>query len=110
MRIIKFVPLLGLLLLTNCAALSGPSDPVAEPKPLAQDAAICAYSNEEPKLEGAIPKPQNEEEAAGINAFLSYVAVLIDFGREADRVANIAKEECLSRVRGKPAPNKPDTE
>lgn len=110
MRIIKFVPLLGLLLLTNCVTPSELNSSVEQPKPLAQDPTICAYLNEEPKLQGAIPKPQNEEEAASINAFLSYVTLLIDFGREADRVADTAKKECLSRVRGEPAPNKANTE
>lgn len=71
---------------------------------------LCAYSNDEPALEGAIPKPQNEEEAEGIRLILGYIAGLIDFGREADRVAKIGKQECLSRVGGEPAPTVTNTE
>lgn len=110
MRIIKFVLPLVLLALTNCGTRSTLGEPVEQPKPLASNPVLCAYSNEEPALQGAIPKPQNEEEAEGIRRFLGYVAGLIDFGREADRVAKIAKQECLDRVGGEPGHTDTNTE
>ena len=110
MKIIKFVLPLALLVLTNCAAHSEQIDPAIPPKPLASDPAICAYSSEEPQVQGTIPRPQNEEEAEGIRLFLSSFASWIDFGREADRIANLAKAECLSRVGGEPDHNTSNTE
>jgi len=61
-------------------------------------------------LQGAIPKAQNEEEAEGLRLFFTYVAGMIDFGREADRVAKLAKAECLDRVAGEPEPTETNTE
>lgn len=99
-----------LLTLTNCATPSEQISQAEPPKPLASDPALCAYSSQEPQVQGTIPRPQNEEEAEGIRLFLSSVAAWIDFGREADRIARLAKDECLSRVGGEPDHNIPNTE
>lgn len=99
-----------LLTLTNCAPHLEQIAPAETPKPLASDPTICAYSSEAPAVEGTIPRPQNEEEAEGIKAFLSSFAAWIDFGKEADRVARLAQAECLIRVGGEPDHNTPNTD
>lgn len=110
MKVIKFVLPLVLLTLTSCGPRLEPIDPAIPPKPLASDPAICAYSSEAPAVEGTIPRPQNEEEAEGIRAFLSSFAAWIDFGKEADRIAKLAQAECLIRVGGEPDHNISNTE
>lgn len=84
----------------SCGTLSEPNEPVAIPKPLACAPAIVAYSQEEPSLRGSIPQARTEEEATGIENFLLYVRSIIDFGREADRIANLGKAQCIDRVSG----------
>lgn len=84
----------------SCGTLSEPIETVATPKPLACDPAIVAYSQEEPALRGSIPQAHTDEQATGIESFLLYVRSLIDYGREANRIANLAKNECIDRVSG----------
>jgi hypothetical protein len=62
-----------------------------------------------PEVQGTIPQARNEEQATGLRLFLSSIAGIIDFGREADRIARLAKSQC-SRVSGDPGHTNTDTE
>jgi len=91
---------MALLTLTNCATHSESIDLPPPPKPLACDPAIVAYYQERPAIKGAIPQARTAEQESLLEQFLLSVRGIIDFGNEADRIATLAKQECIDRVSG----------
>jgi hypothetical protein len=100
LKFLALVKLVPLLLLTSCVTPSGPTDAPQADIPIACDPVIVAYSQERPQIQGAIPQARTEEQASLLEQFLLSVRAIIDYGDEADRVAEIAKQECVNRVSG----------
>ena len=93
LRIVLFA---SLCLLTSCATSSpAPPAPVEQPRPRAPDPRVCADIPDEPSLPAAasIPQPVTPAERAATALFLSFVASVQDWGREAARRAGIARDE-----------------
>lgn len=88
------------LALTSCATHSELDDIPQADRPVACDPAVVAYSQERPPIHGAIPQARTEEQASLLEEFLLSVRSIVDYGDEANRIANIAKTDCQNRVSG----------
>lgn len=89
------------LALASCATRSAsPPIIVEQPKPQAPDPRICAEVSKAEALpaEASIPQAVTTEERAGLAAFLTWVAGLVDHDKQMTERADLARRDaCKAR-------------
>lgn len=86
-------------MLTACETSSNNIPPPQLIQPQACNPRVEAELRSEPQIpeEASIPQPVTEDEREGLALFLGFVSDALEWGREANTVAQIARQDCLER-------------